>query len=218
MRKFMRAVLGVGFGLLMHASQAQAPATALGVPIADAEIERFSITIFPDGRNLPPGQGTVTQGRGLYQGQCAMCHGANGIEGPASRLAGSDGFFSLSDPFRILRILKHPRLIQSVGAQWPYATSIFDYVRRAMPHYAPKSLKDDEVYALTGYILYMNQFIEEDTVIDRASLPKVTMTGLARSVSGWPGETESGGAAARKQGGGATVPSNRQISENRGGN
>lgn len=186
MHKFMRIVLGSGLGLLMQLAQAQTPAPALGVPLGETDIARFSITVFPDGRNLPPGQGTVPQGRRLYQSQCAMCHGADGIEGPGPRLAGSDGFFSLSDPLRILRILKHPRLIQSVGAQWPYATSIFDYVRRAMPHYAPKSLKDDDVYALTAYILYLNRLIEEDTTIDRASLPMVTMPGRSRTVSAWP--------------------------------
>lgn len=198
MRKFMPIVLGLGFSLLLHAVHAQVPATALGIPLTEAEIERFSITVFPDGRNLPPGQGSVSQGRHLFQSQCAMCHGANGIEGPASRLAGSDGFFSLSDPLRILRILKHPRLIQSAGAQWPYATTIFDYVRRAMPHYAPKSLKDDEVYALTAYILYLNRLVEEDAMMDRASLPKVTMPGLSRTVSGWPEEMTLASPAARK--------------------
>lgn len=184
MRKLMLVVLGWTLAFLTHGAQAQMPAPALGIPVGEEEIARLSITVFPDGRNLPPGQGSVSQGRHLFQNQCAMCHGANGIEGPASRLAGSDGFFSLSDPLRILRIMKHPRLMLSVGAQWPYATSIFDYVRRAMPHHAPKSLKDDEVYSLTAFILYLNQLIEEDATVDRASLARVIMPGLSRTVSG----------------------------------
>lgn len=192
MRKFMRIALGWGLALLIHAAQAQTPVPALGLPLGDEDIARFSITVFPDGRNLPPGQGSVSQGRHLFQNQCAMCHGAGGIEGPAARLAGSDGFFSLSDPLRIVRINKHPLLILSVGAQWPYAASIFDYVRRAMPHYAPKSLKDEEVYALTAYILYLNRLIDDDAVMDRASLPRVTMPGLSRTVSGWPGAAQVG--------------------------
>ena len=189
MRKFMPLVLGLALAALTHVAQAQSHAPALGMPLGEDEIARFSITVFPDGRNLPPGQGSVSEGRRIFQNQCAMCHGANGIEGPASRLAGNDGFFSLSDPLRILRIKKYPRLMQSVGAQWPYATTIFDYVRRAMPHHAPKSLKDDEVYALTAYILHLNRILDADATIDRASLPKVIMPGLSRSVSGWPGES-----------------------------
>lgn len=191
MRKLMLAVLGLTLTVLTQGAQAQMPAPALGMPLGDEEIARLSITVFPDGRNLPTGQGSVLQGKRLFQNQCAMCHGANGIEGPASRLAGSDGVFSLSDPLRILRIQKHPRLMQSVGAQWPYATTIFDYVRRAMPHHAPKSLKDDDVYALTAFILYLNRLIEDDATIDRASLPKVIMPGLSRTVSGWPEESAS---------------------------
>lgn len=197
MRKFTLVVLGLTLTFLTQVAQARTLAPALGMPLGEDEIERFSITVFPDGRNLPPGQGSVSQGRRLFQNQCAMCHGANGIEGPASRLAGSDGFFSLSDPLRILRIRKHPRLMLSVGAQWPYATSIFDYVRRAMPHYAPKSLKDDEVYALTAFILYLNRLIEDDATIDRASFPKVIMPGLSRTVSGWPEKSASGRPTAR---------------------
>lgn len=192
MRKFMRIAFGCSLAVLIHAAQAQAPAPALGLPLSEEDIARFSITVFPDGRNLPPGQGSGAQGRQLFQNQCAMCHGATGIEGPAARLAGSDGFFSLSDPLRIVRINKHPLLILSVGAQWPHATSIFDYVRRAMPHHAPKSLKDDEVYALTAYILYLNRLIGDDAVIDRASLPKVSMPGLSRTVSGRAGTAHIG--------------------------
>lgn len=84
-----------------------------------------------------------------------------GKEGPASRLAGSDGFLSIRDPLRLLRIRKSPMLINSVGAQWPYATSLFDYTRRAMPHNTPKSLTNNEVYALTAYMLFCERSGEE---------------------------------------------------------
>src|SRR5690349_7278392 len=80
------------------------PVIGLGQPLDQAEIDRLSITVFPDGRNLPPGKASVQQGAALYRERCAMCHGDKGIEGPAARLAGSDGFASLSDPLRILRI------------------------------------------------------------------------------------------------------------------
>src|SRR5690606_32729835 len=119
---------------------------------------------------------------------CAACHGAGGKEGPASRLVGSDGFFSLKDPLRILRIRKNPLLLVSVGGQWPYATTIFDYIRRAMPHTAPKSLSNDEVYALTAYVLYLNGLTDKESRLDARTLPRIVMPGRDRTVSQWPGE------------------------------
>ena len=126
------------------------------------------------------------QGAHLYQVHCAACHGAQGIEGPAARLVGSDGFFSWRDPLRPFRIAKYPLLVLSVGASWPYATTLFDYIRRAMPRQAPKSLTDDEVYALTAYLLQRNQLVDSDAVMNRDSLPRVVMPGLARTVIAWP--------------------------------
>lgn len=158
----------------------------LGLPLEQTQIDRFAITVFPDGRNLPPGQGSVAQGAKLYQSRCAFCHGGSGIEGPAARLAGSDGFIGWDDPLRVLRILKYPVLVLSVGARWPYATSLFDYVRRAMPHNAPKSLTDDEVYAVTAHLLHLNDLVEPSAVMNRAALPRVKMPGLPKTVSAWP--------------------------------
>jgi cytochrome c len=163
-------------------------AADLGRPVAEAELRALSITVFPDGRNLPPGQGSVPEGAALYRSRCGACHGETGTEGPAARLAGSDGFFSPSDPLRILRIQKHPLLVMSVGAQWPHATSIFDHIRRAMPHTAPKSLTNDEVYALTAYVLFLNGLLEEDVVLGPERLLGIRMPGRDRSVSLWPGE------------------------------
>ncbi len=169
--------------LMFHSSiNSQTPTPNLGQEIPTAEAQGLSTTVFPDGRGLPAGVGSVAQGKVIYAQQCAMCHGARGIEGPAARLAGSDGFISWSDPLRPLRVLKHPILVLSVGAQWPYATSIFDYVRRAMPYHAPKTLSDDEVYAVTGYVLHLNRLVAADAVMDRQTLPAVKMPGLARTV------------------------------------
>ena len=162
------------------------PIIGLGLPLEQTQIDRFAITVFPDGRNLPPGQGSVAQGARLYQSRCAFCHGGSGIEGPAARLAGSDGFIGWDDPLRVLRILKYPVLVLSVGARWPYATSLFDYVRRAMPHNAPKSLTDDEVYAITAHLLHLNDLVEPSAVMNRAALPRVKMPGLPKTVSAWP--------------------------------
>ena len=165
---------------------AQEIKTNLGTPFNEQEIAKYAITVFPDGKGLPVGQGSVRQGRALYENQCMACHGKQGIEGPAARLVGSDGWFSLSDPLRITRIQKYPILLISVGAMWPYATTIFDYTRRAMPHSAPKSLNNDEAYSLTAYILYLNDLVEEDATLDKESILQVTMPGKARSVSAWP--------------------------------
>lgn len=161
----------------------------LGDPLEPAVAACLSRTIYPDGHNLPPGRGSVKRGEQVYAQQCAMCHGRTGIEGPSARLAGSDGFISWEDPTRPLRILTHPVLMLSVGAQWPYATSLFDYVRRAMPYYAPKSLSDPDVYAVTGYVLYLNRLLSRDAVLDRQSLPLVRMPGARRTVLAWPDPT-----------------------------
>ena len=156
-----------------------------GTPVTKSDISRLSVTIFPDGRNLPDGRGSVREGKALFADRCAVCHGPQGKEGPASRLVGSDGFFSFRDPIRILRIRKSPMLVNSAGAQWPYATTLFDYTRRAMPHNAPKSLTNNEVYALTAYILFLNDLVKRNFVADRRSLVNVDMPGLARSTSAW---------------------------------
>ena len=185
----LRVLRAICLGALLGFSALHAQTAAeigLGLALESAEIARYSITVFPDGRNLPPGQGSVLQGAQLYQEKCAVCHGAKGIEGPAARLVGSDGFFSWRDPLRPLRIAKYPLLVLSVGASWPYATTLFDYIRRAMPRQAPKSLSDDEVYALTAYLLQRNGLVDADAVMDQQSLPQVVMPGLARTVNAWP--------------------------------
>ena len=181
----LTALMAVAVGTA-RAQPAAPVVVGLGQPLERAQIERYAITIFPDGRNLPPGQGSVAQGATLYQAQCAACHGAKGIEGPAARLAGSDGFIGWSDPLRPLRVLKYPLLVVSVGARWPYATTLFDYVRRAMPHHAPKSLSDDEVYAVTAHLLHLNDLVLNTAVMNRESLPRVVMPGLEKTVSAWP--------------------------------
>lgn len=180
------------------ASEAQAPSAAasepaapphvigLGQPLAPADVERHAITVFPNGRNLPVGRGSVEQGARLYAMHCAACHGAKGIEGPAARLAGSDGFIGWSDPLRPLRVRKYPLQVLSVGAMWPYATTVFDYVRRGMPMHAPKSLTDDEVYAITAHLLHLNGLVPGDAIMDKEKLPRVVMPGRDRTVSAWP--------------------------------
>lgn len=158
----------------------------LALPLEATALAGRAITVFPDGRGLPPGQGDVPQGRRLYEAQCAACHGPGGREGPAARLVGSDGWFSWRDPWRPVRILRYPVLVVSAGARWPYATTWFDYIRRAMPHGAPKSLSADEVYAVTAYLLHLNGHVPAHAVLDAQSLPQVTLPGRAATVLAWP--------------------------------
>ncbi|MCH8498863.1 MAG: cytochrome c [Marinobacter sp.] len=155
----------------------------LGQPLSLDTLSLYAITVFPDGRGLPAGQGSVAEGRVLYHQQCAFCHGNTGVEGPAARLAGQDGLISLRDPLRPLRIRKYPILVLSVG-MWPHATTLFDYTRRAMPHYAPKSLSDDEVYALAAYLLHLNGLLDKTATMNAESLPQVVMPGRQRAVMG----------------------------------
>jgi cytochrome c len=199
-RRFANAVGGCGkhlrymavAGILWVSGAAWAtgaeppPIIGLGQGMQAEEVERYAITVFPDGRNLPPGQGSVAQGARLYRMHCVACHGATGTEGPAARLAGTDGWIAWSDPFRPLRVSKYPLHVLSVGAMWPYATSVFDYVRRAMPPHAPKSLSNDEVYAVTAHLLFMNGLLDRSAVLNQQNLPQVVMPGHARTISAWP--------------------------------
>ena len=133
-----------------------------GRPALTAEIEKLDIDIRPDGKGLPPGSGTVAAGKAIYDLKCAACHGVGGIGGPNGSLAMNP------DP-------KVARREKVIGNYWPYASTIFDYVRRAMPFNQPGSLSDTEVYNLTAYLLHLNKIIDEKTVIDAKTLPLVQM-------------------------------------------
>ena len=137
------------------------------------ELARIDIDVRPDGTGLPPGRGTVEQGRRIYAARCAACHGATGVEGPNDRLVSTlaAGEF----PFGA-----DPAVPRTIGSYWPYATTVFDYVRRAMPLNAPGSMTDDEVYGVTAYILYLNRLIDGKTVMDRKTLPAVEMPAARR--------------------------------------
>lgn len=182
-------VAGAALGLLaaLATGPAQGSSFGLGTRVREADLQALTITIYPDGTGLPAGRGDVAQGRALYAQRCAACHGATGIEGPAARLAGSDGFIAWNDLTRPLRIARHPVLMLSVGAMWPYPTTIFDYVRRAMPHTAPKSLANDEVYALTAYLLHLQGVLPDGATVDASTLPRIRLPGRARTVMPGPG-------------------------------
>jgi mono/diheme cytochrome c family protein len=164
------APLILALALLTSASSGEDVSVDLGAPVRESELAPWSITVFPNGQGLPAGHGSVSEGEALYQNQCIQCHGPTGSEGPAARLAGPDGF---------VRPEHGALLSMSVGSRWPYATSIFDYVRRAMPHSAPKSLTNDQVYALTAYILQLNDLVADDFILTRENLPGIAMPARA---------------------------------------
>jgi len=142
---------------------AQAP--KLGTPVSEAEIAAWNIEIAPDGLNLPAGSGTAAQGEKIFAEKCQACHGERGAGKPNDQLVG--GFGTLTTPDK--------PAVKTVGSFWPYATTLFDYTRRAMPWMAPKSLSDADVYAVTAYILMLNEIIKSDDIMDASTLPKVAM-------------------------------------------
>ena len=145
----------------------------LGQVATPAEIAGWDIDVLPDGTGLPPGSGSVQQGAALYAARCAACHGAHGEGKPMPRLAGGQGTIFSKKP------------VKTVGSYWPYATTLFDYVRRAMPLEAPQSLSADQVYAVSAYVLFLNHLVGDDAVMDAASLPKVAMPNRSHFVSAY---------------------------------
>ena len=143
-------------------------APGLGRAATPEDIERIDVDIMPDGRGLPRGEGRVAAGEGIYAEKCEACHGVDGHGGPNGSLAG-EALFTPAE------LAADRSLKKTVGNYWPYATTLFDYIRRAMPYDRPGSLSDGEVYDLTAYILHLNGLFEASDVLDRDSLPRVEM-------------------------------------------
>jgi S-disulfanyl-L-cysteine oxidoreductase SoxD len=157
----------------------------LGRTATPQEIAGWDIDISPDGAGLPPGRGDVAQGRVLYNDKCSACHGPKGEGKPMDQLAG--GFGTVFDA----------NGKRTVGSYWPYATTLFDFVRRAMPFNAPQSLTPDQVYAVSAYVLYLNGLVAEDAALDEKSLPKIEMPNRSHFVSAFaPASADPG----RRQG------------------
>src|ERR1700744_2320512 len=135
----------------------------IGRTATDAEIAGWNIDVGGNGGNLPPGSGSVAHGREVFEQQCAACHGAKGEGGVGDRLVGGQGSLTTSKP------------VQTVGSYWPYAPTLFDYIRRAMPPGAPQSLGNDDVYAVSAFILYLNGLIPAETTLDAGALSAIKM-------------------------------------------
>ena len=152
--------------LLLIASvtvSAQSPRYGVGRPPTPEEIRALGSAIAPDGAGLPPGSGTVAEGRTLFAAKCARCHGPTGDGDVGPRLVGGQG------------TLATPRPLKTVGSFWPYATTLWDYVNRAMPFDRPGLLEASEVYAAVAFVLNLNGIVGEDVVMNATTLPAVRM-------------------------------------------
>ena len=158
-----KLVLGAAM-LVVATVAASAQTPQFGQPISPADLAPWDIEILPSGAGLPPGSGTVAQGEAVYVAKCQACHGEKGAGQPNDRLVGGQG---------TIRAGTAP--VKTVGSYWPYATTLFDYVRRAMPWTNPKSLTNDEVYAVSAYLLNLNGIIGANDTMNAQTLAKVSM-------------------------------------------
>ena len=160
---FMSRKLALGACGLLVAVAALGEGPELGKPVSREELDAMDYVVLPDGDGLPAGSGDAREGADLYARHCLACHGAGGQDGINDRLAGGHGTIDGERP------------LKTVGSYWPYATTVFDYIRRAMPYQSPGSLSEDDVYSLTAYLLYINDIVDEDQRLDAKTLPTVKM-------------------------------------------
>ena len=166
MKKILQKLLTISVLILVGINFvfAEAPrGPYLGQPASSEDIAHWDISVMPDGEGLPAGEGNVKAGKRLYEKLCASCHGPEGIGGTADQLAGA----------KMPLTSDYPE--QTIGSYWPYATTIFDMTRRSMPMDKPGTLANNEVYAITAYLLYLNNIISEKDVMNAETLPKVQM-------------------------------------------
>lgn len=158
------ALMSAGSGASIASGKPNAQATHdIGTPLSGQDLAVWNIDVAPDGRGLPAGSGDVLTGAQVFAAKCAACHGAQGQGGLGDPLVGGRGTLASAKPKR------------TVGSYWPYATTLFDYIRRAMPYNAPESLTADEVYAVSAFLLNQNGIVPADTRLDAATLPRVVM-------------------------------------------
>jgi cytochrome c len=168
------AFLFPSLALLLLPAVCGAQSPNLGRPLTPEQIQKIDITVAPDGKGLPPGSGSVSAGAAVYAKSCQSCHGAQGAGKPQDQLTGGVGTLASAKP------------VKTPVSYWPVATTLFDYIRRAMPMAAPQSLTNDEVYAVTAYILSIDGIVPADAVLDAKSLPRVKMPNKDGFVSWWP--------------------------------
>jgi len=172
---FMRSaalLLLAGWANLANVHAADTP--KLGHELTPDEIRKVDITVAPDGSGLPPGSGSVAAGAAIYAQKCQGCHGQDGAGKPQDQLTGGVGSLASGKP------------VKTPVSYWPAATTLFDYIRRAMPITAPQSLTNNEVYAVTAYLLSIDGVVAKDAVLDAKSLPQVKMPNREGFVRWWP--------------------------------
>jgi S-disulfanyl-L-cysteine oxidoreductase SoxD len=179
MRKHAAALfMALSFGgVAAFAQTSGAPTPKLGKPLSEADIKAWDIAVLPDGTNLPAGSGTPAQGAKIYAEKCVACHGEGGKGGGGPGAGPLVGGEPLTNGIETAK---------TIANYYAYATTVFDYIRRAMPYYAPRSLKDDEVYALTAYILSLNKLIGDNDAIDAKTLPQVKMPNRDNFIMPYP--------------------------------
>lgn len=151
------------FSMTSFLTSSQAQTVKLGQAISESQLSDFDLVAGPDGSGFPAGSGTAKTGKAVFDAKCAACHATTG-EGLSgnTRLVGGD-MHSQDSP------------LKTVGSYWPHASTVFDFIRRAMPANAPKSLNAEEVYQVTAYVLYLNGIVEENTVLNKESLMAIEM-------------------------------------------
>ena len=157
------SLLSISTLLVLGVAALSAQTYEVGREATAEEVAAWDVTIGPEGRELPAGSGTAKDGAQVYEVRCKECHGEDGVGGDQAGLVGNPEQLKQAPP------------IKTVGSYWPYATTLFDYTRRAMPFEDPGTLSADQVYAVTAYVLHLNGLVAEDDVLDRESLPKVVM-------------------------------------------
>ena len=158
-----KTILAAGLAWAAVIAAAQSPTYGVGRDPTEEEVRAWDITIGPDGALLPPGEGSAEQGERIYKARCEECHGVEAKGSEQAALVGGQGTLTADKPLKT-----------AVGF-WPYATTIFDYIRRAMPFKTPGSLSDSEVYAVTAYLLALDGVIKWEESMNRETLPKVRM-------------------------------------------
>lgn len=164
MSRSMLVTVGLSLALWLDAAAMDDEASPrLGEAIGPEAVAEVDYVVLPDGSGLPEGGGNAREGAAVYAEHCLACHGDEGVGGINDELAGGHGSIDSEMP------------VKTVGSYWPYATTVFDYIRRAMPYQDPGSLGNDEIYALTAYLLYINGIIDAEDRIDAATLPSIRM-------------------------------------------
>ena len=171
-RRSCAVALALALALPLAALAQQGP--DLGEPISADDLAPWDISIETDGVGLPPGSGTPSEGETVYAQHCLACHGAEGAGQPNDALVGGHG------------TLEQLAQVRTIGSFWPYASTVFDYIRRAMPFMTPQSLSDDEVYAVTAYLLYLNGIIDEDQEMNARTLSRIEMPNADGFILSYP--------------------------------